>query len=69
MRPIVYLIGSGPGDPGLISARGARYLAAADVVLYDHLVHPRLLRYPRHEAEKIDVGLASPPLPPKAVGC
>ena len=57
MRPIVYLIGTGPGDPGLISARGARYLAAADVVLYDHLVHPRLLRYPRQEAEKIDVGL------------
>ncbi len=60
MRPIVYLIGSGPGDPGLISTRGARYLAGADVVLYDHLVHPRLLRYPRQEAEKIDLGSASP---------
>jgi uroporphyrinogen III methyltransferase/synthase len=60
MRPIVYLIGTGPGDPGLISARGLRYLAAADVVLYDHLVHPRLLRYPRQDAEKIDVGPASP---------
>src|SRR5262245_6102961 len=60
MRPIVYLIGTGPGDPGLISARGLRYLASADVVLYDHMVHPRLLRYPRQEAEKIDVGLASP---------
>src|SRR5918995_16518 len=60
MRPIVYLIGTGPGDPGLISARGARCLAAADVVLYDHLVHPRLLRYPRQEAEKIDLGSASP---------
>jgi len=68
MRPIVYLIGSGPGDPGLISARGARYLAAADVVLYDHLVHPRLLRYARHEAEKIDVGLAAPqPLDQEAI--
>jgi uroporphyrinogen III methyltransferase / synthase len=60
MRPIVYLIGAGPGDPGLISARGLRHLASADVVLYDHLVHPRLLRYPRQDAEKIDVGLASP---------
>ena len=68
MRPIVYLIGTGPGDPSLISARGARYLAAADVVLYDHLVHPRLLRYPRHEAEKIDVGLAAPqPLDQEAI--
>src|SRR5262245_29168933 len=60
MRPIVYLIGTGPGDPGLISARGARYLAAADVVIYDRLVHPRLLRYPTQDAEKIDVGLAAP---------
>ena len=68
MRPIVYLIGTGPGDPGLISARGARYLAAADVVLYDHLVHPRLLRYPRQDAEKIDVGSASPqPLDQEAI--
>ncbi|HET9467015.1 MAG TPA: uroporphyrinogen-III C-methyltransferase [Vicinamibacterales bacterium] len=60
IRPIVYIIGTGPGDPSLISTRGARYLAAADVVLYDRLVNPRLLRYPRLEAEKIDVGLASP---------
>ena len=60
IRPIVYIIGTGPGDPSLISARGARYLAASDVVLYDRLVNPRLLRYPRLEAEKIDVGLASP---------
>jgi uroporphyrinogen III methyltransferase/synthase len=60
MRPIVYLIGTGPGDPGLITARGARCLGLADVVLYDHLVHPRLLRYPRQDAEKIDLGSASP---------
>ena len=37
---IVYLIGAGPGDPGLITVRGMQCLAAADVVLYDHLVHP-----------------------------
>ena len=42
---IVYLIGAGPGVPGLITARGMQCLAEADVVLYDHLVHPRLLRY------------------------
>ena len=60
MLPIVYLIGAGPGDPGLITVRGLRCLEAADVVLHDHLVHPRLLRYPRQEAEKIDVGLAAP---------
>src|SRR5687767_3909064 len=68
MRPILYLIGTGPGDPGLISARGARYLADADVVLYDRLVHPRVLRYARLEAEKIDVGRAAPqPLDQEAI--
>lgn len=57
---IVYLIGAGPGDPGLITVRGMECLAAADVVLYDHLVHPRLLRHARADAEKIDLGVAAP---------
>jgi uroporphyrinogen III methyltransferase/synthase len=56
----VYLIGAGPGDPGLITVRGRECLEAADVVLYDHLVHPGLLRYARPDAEKIDVGGAAP---------
>jgi uroporphyrinogen III methyltransferase/synthase len=59
-RSIVYLVGAGPGNPGLVTVRGLQCLAAADVVLYDHLVHPRLLRHARPDAEKIDVGLASP---------
>ena len=68
MRPNVFLIGTGPGDPGLISARGLRYLSGADVILYDHLVHPRLLRYARQDAEKIDVGSAAPqPLDQEAI--
>src|SRR6266704_631143 len=68
MRPIVYLIGTGPGDPGLISVRGLRALTDADVVIYDHLVHPRLLRYARQDAEKIDVGSAAPqPLDQEAI--
>jgi uroporphyrinogen III methyltransferase / synthase len=57
---IVYLIGAGPGDPGLMTVRGQQCLEAADVVLYDHLVPPRLLRSARPEAEKIDVGVAAP---------
>ncbi|OFW29781.1 MAG: uroporphyrinogen-III C-methyltransferase [Acidobacteria bacterium RIFCSPLOWO2_02_FULL_65_29] len=60
MRSIVYLIGAGPGDPGLITVRGLKCLAAADVVLYDHLVNPRLLRHARPDAEQIDVGVAAP---------
>ena len=60
VRPIVYIIGAGPGDPGLIAVRGLECLAAADVVLYDHLVHPRLLRYAPGHAERIDLGTASP---------
>jgi uroporphyrinogen III methyltransferase/synthase len=59
-RSMVYLIGAGPGNPALITVRGLQCLAAADVVLYDHLVHPRLLRHARSDAEKIDVGVASP---------
>jgi uroporphyrinogen III methyltransferase/synthase len=57
---MVSIIGAGPGDPGLISVKGLQRLAAADVVLYDHLVHPRLLRQARSDAEKIDVGTAAP---------
>src|SRR5437762_3230015 len=57
---MVYLIGAGPGDPGLITVRGLQCLEAADVVLYDHLVLPRVLRYARADAEKIDLGVATP---------
>ncbi|MBI3492133.1 MAG: uroporphyrinogen-III C-methyltransferase [Acidobacteria bacterium] len=65
---IVYLIGAGPGDPGLITVRGMQCLAAADVVLYDHLVPARLLRYARPDAETIDVGVAAPqPLEQEAI--
>jgi uroporphyrinogen III methyltransferase/synthase len=68
MQSIVYLIGAGPGDPGLITVRGMQCLAAADVVLYDHLVHQRLLRHARPDAEKIDVGVAAPqPLEQEAI--
>lgn len=58
--PFVYIVGAGPGDPSLISVRGQRYLEAADVVIYDHGVHARLLRRARREAELIDVGAAAP---------
>ncbi len=42
-RGIVYLVGAGPGDPGLLTRRGGEVLSRADVVIYDHLASPRLL--------------------------
>ena len=59
-KPRVYIVGAGPGDPSLISVRGLRHLSAADVVVHDHLVHRRLLRWARSDAEVIDVGAAAP---------
>jgi len=52
----VHLVGAGPGDPGLLTRRGERCLAAADVVVHDHLVGPRLLDLVRPGAEVIAVG-------------
>ena len=59
-QPAVYLIGAGPGDPGLITVRGLECLRAADVVIHDHLVPSRLLKSARAGAELIDVGHAAP---------
>lgn len=47
----VYLIGAGPGDPGLLTLKGKRCLEEADVVIYDYLVDPRVLAYARPDAE------------------
>ena len=60
MRSLVYLIGAGPGAPDLITARGLRCLQSADVVIYDRMVHPRLLTFAAPQAERIDVGSAAP---------
>jgi uroporphyrin-III C-methyltransferase / precorrin-2 dehydrogenase / sirohydrochlorin ferrochelatase len=51
-----WLVGAGPGNPELITLRGRQLLAAADVVLYDRLGAPELLRFARRDAELISVG-------------
>ncbi len=53
---IVYIVGGGPGDPGLITVKGLNCLRRADVVLYDRLVAPELLQEVQPYAELIDVG-------------
>jgi len=55
----VYLVGAGPGDPGLMTIKGLDCLRQADVVIYDRLVDESILREARPEAEKIYVGKAS----------
>jgi uroporphyrin-III C-methyltransferase/precorrin-2 dehydrogenase/sirohydrochlorin ferrochelatase len=52
----VVLVGAGPGDPGLITARGLTWLRAADVVVHDRLVAPALLAEKRADARLVDVG-------------
>lgn len=55
----VYLIGAGPGDPKLLTIKGVEALARADVIVYDRLVHPAILRHARPGTELIYVGKAS----------
>ena len=52
----VYLVGAGPGDPGLITVRGQELLRRADVVVYDHLVSPRLLSWCRPGVKRVYAG-------------
>ncbi len=56
MTGTVYLIGAGPGDPGLITVKGLEALRRADVIIYDRLAPAELLREARPDAELIDGG-------------
>lgn len=52
----VYLIGAGPGDPGLITVRARELIELADVIVYDYLANPKLLDWTKPDSEKIYVG-------------
>lgn len=52
----VYLVGAGPGDPGLLTVKGRDLLVAADCVIYDYLVNPEIVALARADAELLFVG-------------
>ena len=52
----VYLVGAGPGDPGLLTIKGKVLLESADVVIYDALVSAEILAMISPHAEQIDAG-------------
>ncbi|MBH0165591.1 uroporphyrinogen-III C-methyltransferase [Fictibacillus sp. 7GRE50] len=52
----VYLVGAGPGDPGLITVKGLRCIQEADVILYDRLVNKELLSYAKPDCDLIYCG-------------
>jgi uroporphyrinogen III methyltransferase / synthase len=56
MKGKVFLIGAGPGDPGLITVKGKECISRADVVIYDYLASPSLLAFAEPSAEQIYVG-------------
>jgi uroporphyrinogen III methyltransferase / synthase len=55
-KGVVYLVGAGPGDPGLMTARGLELIATADLILHDRLIPPGALAAARHGAELVYVG-------------
>lgn len=52
----VFLVGAGPGDPGLLTLRGREVIGRAQVLIYDRLANPRILAFAAPEAERIYVG-------------
>ena len=56
IKGIVYLVGAGPGDPGLLTLKAKECLEKADVVVFDYLANSALLNFAPPQAERIDVG-------------
>ena len=70
-RPgIVYLVGAGPGDPGLMTARSVELIGAADAIFYDRLIPPGALDGARDDAELVYVGKQPgvPSVPQEEIG-
>jgi uroporphyrinogen III methyltransferase / synthase len=70
-RPgVVYLVGTGPGDPGLMTARSLELIASADAIFHDRLIPPGALARAREDAELVYVGKApgKPSVPQEEIG-
>ena len=67
---VVYLVGAGPGDPGLMTARSLELIASADAIFYDRLIPPGALDGAREDAEVVYVGKAPgrPSIPQGEIG-
>ncbi len=67
---VVYLVGAGPGDPGLMTARSLELIASADAIYYDRLIPPGALDGAREDAELVYVGKApgEPSVPQEEIG-
>jgi uroporphyrinogen III methyltransferase/synthase len=67
---VVYLVGAGPGDPGLMTARSLELIAAADAIFYDRLIPPGALGGARSDAELVYVGKQPgvPSVPQEEIG-
>ena len=52
----VYLVGAGPGDPGLLTVKARDLIASCDVIVYDYLVNPDILNYARADVERVYAG-------------
>ena len=70
MSGVVYLVGAGPGDPGLMTARSLELIARADAIFHDRLIPPGALDGAREEAELVYVGKAPgvPSVPQEEIG-
>jgi uroporphyrinogen III methyltransferase/synthase len=67
---VVYLVGAGPGDPGLMTARSLELIGSADAIYYDRLIPPGALDGAREDAELVYVGKApgKPSVPQEEIG-
>ena len=56
MKSTVYLVGAGPGDPGLITIKGQKLISIADAIVFDYLSNPLLMKNAKPSCIKVNAG-------------